>query len=48
MKKPLKLIVMPVFAALMFTGCATNPVVDSPKSITFVQALHDVDRVWRK
>lgn len=42
MKKPFKLVVMPVFAALMFTGCATNPVVDSSKSITFVQALHDV------
>ena len=42
MKKPLKLVVMPVLAALMFTGCATNRVVDSPKSITFVQALHEV------
>jgi len=42
MKRLLKLAVMPVLAALMFTGCATNRVVDSPKSITFVQALHDV------
>ena len=42
MKKPLKLVVMPVLAVLMFTGCATNRVVDAPKSITFVQALHEV------
>lgn len=42
MKNPLKLVVMPLLAALMFAGCATNRVVDSPRSITFVQALHDV------
>ena len=42
MKKPFKLVVMPVFAALTFTGCVTNPVADSSKSLTFVQALHDV------
>ena len=42
MKKPLRLVVVPVLAALMFSGCCTNRVVDSPKSITFVQALHDV------
>lgn len=33
---------MPVLAALMFAGCATQRAVDPPKSITFVQALHDV------
>ena len=42
MKKPLELVVMPVLAVLMFSGCCTDRVVDSSKSITFVQALHDV------
>lgn len=42
MKKLLKPVVLPVLAALTFAGCCTNRVVDSPKSITFVQALHDV------
>ncbi|MFZ1072882.1 MAG: hypothetical protein WAO21_05545 [Verrucomicrobiia bacterium] len=42
MKKSLCLAVAPVLAALMFSGCCTSHVVDSPKNITFVQALHDV------
>ncbi len=42
MKKPFRPAVLPVLAAVMFAGCATHRVVDSPKSITFVQALHDV------
>jgi hypothetical protein len=42
MKQLFKLVVLPVLAALLFIGCCTNQPVDSPKSITFVQALHDV------
>ncbi len=42
MKKTFKFGVLPVLAALTFADCATHRVVDSPKNITFVQALHDV------
>jgi hypothetical protein len=42
MKKTFKLVVLPLLAVLSFTGCCTNRVVESPKSITFVQAMHDV------
>ena len=42
MKKTLRLVGSSVLAALFLAGCCTNHVVDSPKSITFVQALHDV------
>jgi len=42
MNKLLKSVLLPVLAGLMFTGCCTNRVVESPRSITFVQALHDV------
>ena len=42
MNQTLKPVVVPVLAALVFTGCCTHRIVDSPKSITFVQALHDV------
>jgi hypothetical protein len=42
MNRLLKSVVLPALAGLMFTGCCTNRVVESPRSITLVQALHDV------
>jgi hypothetical protein len=42
MKKSFEPVVSLVLAAPFLAECCTNHVVDSPKSITFVQALHDV------
>jgi len=42
MNRPLRLVVLSACAILLCAGCATHRIANSPQSITFVQAMHDV------